>query len=420
MQNHRFLKFVFTASGVLALLFLVGLSVNAAWAPPTVAPPGGNVAAPVNVGTSSHTKTGGILSVFDFWVNNAMGVTGGATFGGNVGIGTAGPGQKLQVEGNIQGHRIKFPGVGGDSGIGTDYYAIYQESGPWVSPYPDLRIQYHTGIKYDAYNGYGGHQFYTGYDGTGNPAGLQMQITDKIYMAGNVGIGTTSPGTALDVFKSSVGSDVNIRAGNTDNTNGLSNGVLVTHTGGASGGDPKVIFTVLGDQSWSAGIDNSDGDKFKIASTADMGTLDRFTIQTGGNVGIGTTAPVAKLHLSNAGAHGLEFFVGSNFNNNAGGYIQSYDRSASAYRELGYNALIHTFGISGTEKMRIHSDGNVGIGTTGPSQRLDLGSGSIRIGGAALGSSGNCILSAYSASSCPAGWFTIGSTGGRALCGQCS
>lgn len=44
-----------------------------------------------------------------------------------------------------------FQGVGGDSGITPYYYGIYQESGAWTSPFPDLRIQYHTGIKYDAY-----------------------------------------------------------------------------------------------------------------------------------------------------------------------------------------------------------------------------------------------------------------------------
>lgn len=47
-------------------------------------------------------------------------------------------------------------------------------------------MQYHTGIKYDALAGYGGHRFYTGYDGTGNPSGLKMQISDKVHVTGDI------------------------------------------------------------------------------------------------------------------------------------------------------------------------------------------------------------------------------------------
>lgn len=70
--------------------------------------------------------------------------------------------------------RLKF-GNWTDTGLGSDDYAIYQEGGPWSYPYPDLLIRYHTGIKYDAYQAYGGHRFYTGYSPTG-PAGLSFSV----------------------------------------------------------------------------------------------------------------------------------------------------------------------------------------------------------------------------------------------------
>jgi hypothetical protein len=51
-------------------------------------------------------------------------------------------------------------GVGGDSGQGGEYYAMYQEAGGWGYPYPDLIIANHTGIKIGAYYGYNGTRFY--------------------------------------------------------------------------------------------------------------------------------------------------------------------------------------------------------------------------------------------------------------------
>lgn len=84
----------------------------------------------------------------------------------------------LSMNNNVIGSigKLDFYGEGGNSGQGADYYGIYQESGAWTGTYPDLRIQFHTGIKYDGYYGYEGHRFYTGYDGSGDPAGLAFQI----------------------------------------------------------------------------------------------------------------------------------------------------------------------------------------------------------------------------------------------------
>ncbi len=146
---------------VLATVLSFGLSYVYAWTAPTETPPAGNVSAPLNTSATAQTKDGGLTAA-------SLNIVGAIIAGGN-----------------MQGQHIKFQ-EGGDSGAGADVYSIYQESGPWSYPYPDLRIQYHTGIKYDAYQGYGGHRFYTGWDGSGNPAGLQMQITDKVYVSSDV------------------------------------------------------------------------------------------------------------------------------------------------------------------------------------------------------------------------------------------
>jgi hypothetical protein len=58
---------------------------------------------------------------------------------------------------------LNFKGEGGDSGVGTRAYSIYQEAGAWSFPYPDLRIAFHTGIKFGANSGYQGMRFYDDY-----------------------------------------------------------------------------------------------------------------------------------------------------------------------------------------------------------------------------------------------------------------
>ncbi len=64
-------------------------------------------------------------------------------------------------------------GVGGNSGLSHASYSIYQEGGAWSNPFPDLNINFHTGIKMNAYFGYDGIRFYTG----ASPAtGLAFQI----------------------------------------------------------------------------------------------------------------------------------------------------------------------------------------------------------------------------------------------------
>lgn len=81
---------------ILALALFYGAAVVSAWTGPTSAPPGNNAPAPINVSGTSQVKAGGL------WIGS-LGTDGGATFGGNVGVGTVSPGQKLDVAGYIRG-----------------------------------------------------------------------------------------------------------------------------------------------------------------------------------------------------------------------------------------------------------------------------------------------------------------------------
>ena len=65
---------------------------------------------------------------------------------------------------NIKG-TINFPSSGGTTHGGSHRpaYGIYQEGGAWSSPFPDLVIAMHTGIKMGANTSYNGIRFYTDY-----------------------------------------------------------------------------------------------------------------------------------------------------------------------------------------------------------------------------------------------------------------
>ncbi len=114
--------------------------------------------------------------------------------GGAVGIGMT-PGATLDVNGTTRSRLLIFHGNGGDSGQAHEHYGIYQEQGGWAHPYPDLILNYHTGIKYVAYHGYNGHRFYTGYSPDATPTTEALSIGDgdhnvrvkhDLYVDGNV------------------------------------------------------------------------------------------------------------------------------------------------------------------------------------------------------------------------------------------
>jgi hypothetical protein len=145
---------------------------------------------------------------------------------------------------------------------------------------------------------------------------------------GNVGIGTTAPTSKFTVYEN-------------NSTTGNTAGITIEQAGA---GDCLVQYLLTGTRRWVTGIDNSDGDKFKIASSIDLNTDARLTIDTNGRVGIGTTSPAFQLDITGSGNATTDFRAPI-----------FYDSDNTAY---------YTDPASTSERMRITAGGAMGLGIT--------------------------------------------------------
>jgi hypothetical protein len=190
-------------------------------------------------------------------------------------------------------------------------------------------------------------------------------------VSGSVGIGTTSPSNILTV----VGGALSPVALNLSNANSNCDIIM---TSGAGGGLIRLRNNL---------------DDFQIHTNG----VQRLTITSTGNVGIGITNPTGILGVSGSISldgtapsvpsvggvarlsNGYTYFVGNSTGN--GTILGNGDGTATvqALSTGGSTGYIIFETGAGSEKMRITSAGNVGIGTTNPSTALHISSSSTQV-----------------------------------------
>jgi len=337
---------------------------------------------------------------------------------GNVGIGTTSPEHKLHIAGRTQMDYLK---VGGDTSSSSTYiYDGYLDAGSAYFHQPTALIRTDSSatggldeapVALAMFNRNGTNNTWVKMsfasrevNSAGNTvsiAGIAAQKTagtqnnwasGKLYLwtkngaafvqnmtlipNGNVGIGTTSPTLALDVR----------------GTQGSPSSSGTSQTGSLSirgGGSHFMSSGMLNVSPWTGWFQAQDANN--LATTYPLALN-----PNGGNVGIGTTSPGAKLNIATSSVWGTAVTEALTIDNtgSAGNINTEHSLGRIRWRtngvigasidairdtpgaghnvDIAFSTNTGGSGTSAAERMRINYNGNVGIGTTSPSAKLDV------------------------------------------------
>ena len=343
--------------------------------------------------------------------------------GGNVGIGTTSPGEKLSVNGfsyaygaqNVSGFKYQNTTVGHTVIMNAnDSYAQLYTTGATplmlgtnnsvrayitsdgnvgigtTSPSSKLEISGDVRATNYVLDANTGRYYYFDTKTGNNFMGLTDTNSLGIYIAGseamrinasrNVGIGTDSPATKLQV----VGTNAKIRisASAQNNIQAIELGVL------NQGVEAYAKIDAVNLVNWDTNL------RFYTNAASTTTQVERMRITSTGNVGIGTTSPGEKLHIAggtDAAVIRLQNTTSSLSLGDTIGAIQFYNSdttddspnvAASIYATAGPSGgsgylsfrtkEAGTEGAAATATMTLSNGGNVGIGTTSPQTRLQV------------------------------------------------
>ena len=216
---------------------------------------------------------------------------------------------------------------------------------------------------------------------------LQFDLTNQWFNTGNLGIGTTNPAALLNIRASApsgattaiAGTNLQIDSNSsnyisfintadngtyaglvfTDNNNGAYI-VFRNYTGDITTGSDSLIYGTFQDHIFQTGFTAGVNSRTEV-----------MRIKNSGYVGINTNNPTARLQVVQGNSGGVAAILLSTDESTIQG------PSANTQIRMGSNLVLNAssiipIGTNGSERVRIQSDGNVGIGTTSAGRKLDV------------------------------------------------
>jgi hypothetical protein len=267
---------------------------------------------------------------------NSVAITGGSINGTTIGATTASTGVFTTVTTTGISHSADNSGIvifGGTVGSGANI-ELYGGTGALAN----LAVIDANEVRFRAANG----------------SAERMRIDGS----GNVGIGTTNPAQRLHLYHFTADCVATVQG-------------RTTSLGGS--GRAAVQIDVDGHGGFAIQTDATSGTRLlRVISNGGYGSgsVDCMAVTSGGNVGIGTTSPGAKLHVAGSG-QGI--FIEDTGANRAVLGLYAFNNELRIQGTAYVNAAQPlTVWTANAERMRIDANGNVGIGTTSPGSRLEV------------------------------------------------